>query len=438
MAATVVPSPGVAVQSRTRARRRAWLMLVGALACFLPAILWGAGSWFQLAWWLAMATLGVVGNYVRLARPPQASELAAGSVSVEGERLVAVAGDRRHELALSDVQDGWLDSVGARRVAAVRTRRDVVFVELDDDAARELLRACGVAPEQRVFRMRLSAPGLGEPGVRARMVVVALGCLLASVALVTMTPGSPRRFAGPEWTQLILPSTMLAFALGIGAFVIRALLGPTLRVGADGLSLERPLGGRRLVRYRSVRDVIAASDGVHVHLDDGPPLVLRPWRHGTYASGDTGETKALAQRIGEAMALGGAGASAAATELLDRRGRSWSEWREALARLAHDEGDYRNARLAPDDLARVVEDVAATPERRVAAALALRALGDDALVRRARVASAACADPRLRVAIERAAEGQLAEAELEAALAEDEPDPARTKGDAGGRPATSP
>jgi hypothetical protein len=70
-------------------------------------------------------------------------------------------------------------------------------------------------------------------------------------------------------------------------------------------------------------------------------------------------------------------------------------------------------------LAQVVEDAAAPAERRVAAAFALAAAsGEEALLRRARIAAGATASEPLRIALERAVEGELEQEAVEAAIEE--------------------
>ncbi len=103
-------------------------------------------------------------------------------------------------------------------------------------------------------------------------------------------------------------------------------------------------------------------------------------------------------------------------ELLDRAGRSIVAWRDAIVRLAKDQGGYREARFEPEDLTRVAEDASASPERRAAAAIAVRAIGDETLAWRVRIASDACADSELRRALlEAVAEGELLETEISGA-----------------------
>jgi hypothetical protein len=69
--------------------------------------------------------------------------------------------------------------------------------------------------------------------------------------------------------------------------------------------------------------------------------------------------------------------------------------------------------VPPEALARVLEDAGAPAERRIGAALALGAAGEGRRIERA---VAACADTRLRIALESAATDRLAEEEMAAVL----------------------
>ncbi len=90
-------------------------------------------------------------------------------------------------------------------------------------------------------------------------------------------------------------------------------------------------------------------------------------------------------------------------------------------RLLRRTASFRAQALAPEDAGEVLGDPTATTEQRIGAAVALRALGDEASTDGIRVAASGTAEPRLRVALEKIAEDADAAAEIEAALAEEEP-----------------
>src|SRR6185312_1710914 len=112
---------------------------------------------------------------------------------------------------------------------------------------------------------------------------------------------------------------------------------------------------------------------------------------------------------------GGGGASLAQVDLdrLERGGRTVAAWRDDLASLLGESEDYRKRGLSAADLGALIEDAAAPVERRVAAAVALGARQRDEARRRVRIATQAAADDDLRLALERAAEGEIEAAAIE-------------------------
>ena len=186
-------------------------------------------------------------------------------------------------------------------------------------------------------------------------------------------------------------------------------------VGADGITLNR-LFQKRFVPHAEIESVAQTSYGVRV-TTRGQPLDL-PMK--TFVSDRSQSSAALITRIDEAREASHRSFDVAALELLDRRGRTVSAWREALARITHRSGDYRSSVLESADLAHVIEDASAPPERRIGAALALASLpGDPELKQRVRVAAQASANAPVRIALEKALSGKLDDGDLEddAALA---------------------
>src|SRR5262249_33072149 len=108
-----------------------------------------------------------------------------------------------------------------------------------------------------------------------------------------------------------------------------------------------------------------------------------------------------------------------------RGGRSVRDWRASLREIARRNATYRSTGLSPEDLQAVLESPTASVERRIGAAIVLteRATeGRSGLLGRIRIAAEACACERVRVALERVAEGELDDAAIEGAIsAEDKP-----------------
>jgi len=101
-------------------------------------------------------------------------------------------------------------------------------------------------------------------------------------------------------------------------------------------------------------------------------------------------------------------------ELVERAGRRHEVWLADLRELRTRETDYRTAALSRDDLWGLVEDPAAPPDARAGAAFVLQAGSAEPERARLRIAANATASPRLRIALDSAAEGD--EQELADAL----------------------
>lgn len=115
----------------------------------------------------------------------------------------------------------------------------------------------------------------------------------------------------------------------------------------------------------------------------------------------------------------------AALSVLDREGRSTEDWRRALKSTLVETGYRRVPPLSPDQLIEVAKDENAAFERRIGAALALSERSDEHLRSRLRICVDSIAFEPLRIAMERAAEGDLNDDVLEEAIAREESLPRR-------------
>jgi hypothetical protein len=207
----------------------------------------------------------------------------------------------------------------------------------------------------------------------------------------------------------------------------RGLHSPAeLVIGADGITVKQGFARQfipfaaiaRIDTGRGRRNIYGAVlppiDPVTIDLKDGSQVVPRTV---CFTADQQAE---LAARLADAQEAFAAGAcDSDATARLDRNGRSARAWRDALRDALATAGGYRAEALDPNGVVRVLESPAAPVERRIGAALALAAsMGDEGRTRIC-VAAAACANPRVRIALEKAARGALADADLDAALAAD-------------------
>lgn len=259
------------------------------------------------------------------------------------------------------------------------------------ESARHLLTSLGFDEDQAAATFRtMSRSFTSIPRTVATILAAGMLGMLGAAA----------NLAGSEATNL----GAAAILWMVSAFVL--LLTPShVEVGADGV-LIKWLGSQRFVSHGDITDVqITSGFGndrnlhVDVVLTSGEtvriPVTNRRW--------DDGRTAGLATRILEAREVyrrGGAEAEA----LLMRGDRPLERWITALR--ARELVGHRDQALPKDRLWRVIEDVAAKPIERAAAAVALgRGLGESDRERLARAARAAVA-PKLRVVLESVADAE--------------------------------
>lgn len=406
-----IESPSLRIVNR---RRRAWarrLAVVGGwgvsmalLAAYAPDL---AGLYGTPLTFASLALL--VGPLRGSPTAGAARRGEPGAVTVDGGALCVQIGGRTRTIARSDVVAGWTEEgrCGGRVALQIRTG-EVVAADVTSAAdGHALLEALGVAPEQHAFAVQL-----GSPHTPARRFVLAL------VGLLSLTVAAPSALFSAalavealrgrdHWLGVLALMGPLWVISSVGAWLcLRPLVSTTLRIGTDGLSI------RRVLRPRFVPRVEIAGVGVRgaalvVERRSGSPIVV------TTSGAD--EAAALARRIEDALAGQAAAAPVEALATLDRAGRPLAEWKRAIVALLGDSAGYRRAGIVADDLFSVLEDGAVRPERRVAAAMALASSGEPAAKARVRAAADACVNTKLRIAILRAADGEIDEGALAAA-----------------------
>ena len=306
-------------------------------------------------------------------------------------------------IPLADVEAGFV--VPTRNATSVELHLKgggVIDVRVEGPAeAAALLRAARVDVARQRCRIQLVDQNarlfiaLATAGALAYCSIPALGILAVVIRGET---------AALVWASLLALTTLLA---------LRATALPELTIGTDGISFKR--GFREtFMAFEELAEIRPAGLGILVRYRDGrtktifSPAGIGPERF-----------EAMMLRIREAMAARAQGRQPA-LELLDRRGRSVREWRAALTEVAKRGTSYRDVGISIDDLEAVIGSPDATPERRLAAAVALRAAAHPAATSLIRVAAAQCASQRLRVALEKVGEGKDDEAALAEALGGEE------------------
>jgi hypothetical protein len=364
-----------------------------------------------------------------------------GWIEVAGGEVVVEVGGVTRRYPTEQVAAGWTEPVDGGHAAVLRMKDgDLVSVRVDDAAAAHaIVRAAGVSAERMALRIKL--PSRAEQQVAGRSAAVgqllalglfALPCLAAFAWLIR-----EMLFSGEP--ALVFLLEIVGFAVGISILllyrIVGSLVSPSVLVGTDGIAIQRGRW-RRYLPYRLVAAVQKYPLGVRIHTRDGKAILLPTWTSASVQAArpsasaadrraaqlDEARRDVLHERIRLAMEGGGGDLAAAELALLDRAGRTVERWRADLGRLLEG-ATYRAVGLDRGTLEQVVADPAALPSRRVAAAFALSKTDDATVRERARVATEACADERLRVAITRAVDGELDE--LAEALETEPPAPLR-------------
>jgi hypothetical protein len=290
---------------------------------------------------------------------------------------------------------------GEIEVRLSKTGPDVELAMDDDADARRLLSALGFDAHQTVAVFSTMSRTQAS---MLRTVATVFGTMFA-MGLLTAT------------LAIALPSAAGLIPLVGMATLLTLLFAPTrVEVGADGISL-RWLGSQRFVSHGDVQAVTTEITGfgrsrricVVVTSSSGEKLYIP-------ASGarmDDGRAAALAQRILDAREVYRAG-GADEGALIVRGDRPHAKWVSELR--SREVVGHRTAAVPKDRLWRVIEDAAAEPVERAAAAVALgKELADAERERLARAAKTS-AVPKLRVVLENVADAE--EEELAAQLAE--------------------
>lgn len=370
------------------------LVLGAALAC-LP----GAGSASALALGLALAWLGLGALLYVLARNPAPHERRARVYACAAGLLLPgrfVPGER--------IQGGWVEPrADGAPVVHVRTEGggDVALVVRDVERGRDLLAALGAGASNVVATFWTLARPLGEPRTFARV-----GALVGIALALGMLAGQE----SPAASALAVVALLVA---------LLGLVAPTrVSIGVDGVHL-RWLGTSRFVAWSTVLEVEPFDGGVVLALEGGRWLTLRTLNeHERYDP----ERVSMIERLRTAWrASQQTQADAVPTGILRRigeRGARTRDWVRAMRTLAREQPGYRTSAVPPEGLWRIVESPHADRDARTGAAIALATSLDDAGRQRLRDAAAACAEPRLRIALTTASmpTGAASEEELAAAL----------------------
>lgn len=387
--------------------------------------------------WLRIA--GVV--IPAMAVAPWAVRLGLGAVAVHFTIYMAalmVAIWQRSRTWREGVMDVRADADGVvlgrsrldrRKIASARVRRDPkgTFVRLD---RRFFPVEIGVADEEEgrslIETLRLdvrsrAAPYLFLGGTR-RQALTRTAAVFGVFALQIVSTFEVPRLLGPGAMPLALLLPIVLFA------ALRLRLGPMFTrivVGADGLRVRRDLGREAFVPYADVEGVTVDDGELVIRRRSDAPIRCAFGGRGvaryllSASPNDFGSAEEQAQafrrHVEEAIELQRLHPGDAVAALA-RGGRSATEWIRELGELAEGRARYRVAAPPPEVLWRVVEDPGSAADARAAAAVVLRRTLDGDGAAQLRAVAEACAETRLRVALETVASPEASEAAVVHAL----------------------
>jgi hypothetical protein len=348
----------------------------------------------------------------------------AGSVEVEGGRLLVRRGQARHEIPLTALEQGFLTPPEGAALRLADGRE--IHVACDREAAEALLDHAGLGPAQCVARLHLASAASKRlaPLASAALSLCTLAAFLAGLAL-TMALGALAlklaRWEAPT-ARYLLPFLVFGpslLATWWGAARLERYLGRREAViGTDGVAFAG-----RFHRHREIAAVSAYDRGVRLTMTDGGTIDLpvrgpnqAPLPDGPPAPGNDAldlELRAsLLERLTAARAVREAALPSLALDALERGAQPFAAWIMRLRGLLAREPAYRAASVDEAGLRDLVADARVAPTQRIAAAVALSSSEVPEDRAHLRAAAQACADAELRAALEEAAAGEIDERRL--------------------------
>jgi hypothetical protein len=324
-----------------------------------------------------------------------------GVVGVEDGHLVIERGRSRTRIPLAELTEGSLDPT-TDKVEILRRNGDVLRARLPSEAdGHRLLAAAGLDATQRTLRVRLGDTAFLD----------FFSVLFGSTVACNVGQAVARHVLfGP------VVGTALFLALALGIFrAVREIFGPArLVVGADGVVVEHRFR-RRFFPHEHIAALDLGMERCALALTDGTEVPLKT-RHLGPAQQETVRIRFEDAR----RAWQGGDVEGTSLSALDRGGRSVATWRLALSAVLAQADGYRGRVLSRDELRDALGSPGVSIERRLGAALALVDAGEPEDRVRIRVAAEASAEPRVRVALEKAAAGALDDEALDEALGDEQ------------------
>ncbi len=332
-----------------------------------------------------------------------------GSFTVENDAMEFTTDKGTTRIALDDVRGADVERTTDGFDVAFRLRGgDRVTVLVSDEAtAVQLLEIAGVGGDRKLLDVRLASRVEQTTGVWAARQGLAMGVMLLGV-MAALAPA--------------FGLTALALMVLFGMYpILKASVPPRAIVGSDGLAIKG-IGIDEFISFADIDSVREELPGIVVKLKTGEEVLLP--MHGAQSAFPEPATRravqeraALIERLSREVSRSQSAAlSAERHAALDRGGRSIEEWRADVGRLMAPSNGYRAVSLTREDALRILADGGATPERRIAAALALAHVPDAETHDQIRIVVESCASDAVRVALDKAASGELDDDDFDRAV----------------------
>lgn len=325
------------------------------------------------------------------------AKVAPGTLEID-DRAVTHRGER---LALrSELRQGTLvpdaDGLMVRLERRGRYARRIHLRVKSEVEGRTILQKLGFDADHAAAELRIASALLGMPVGRQLLLTIppVLFAMLSAFAVGVLLPhaGAP----------IVLLTVAALFTYVLSMVFTRT----KVRIGTDGI-ITRWLGRERFIPFANLLSFAVYADTFGRKTHRGVELVLVGGERVRLPTGQTDigmtEAEGLAARIAEAQRAGKSG-NAASTTLL-RGGRLAKDWLRALRATGDQVQDLRTPAIPQEVLLRLVEDASADEAARIGAAIAATNAADAATKQRLRVAAEVSASPKLRVALDRIAEG---------------------------------
>lgn len=356
-------------------------------------------------------TIGAWWAYKRNRDPRH--EAGETSVEADGVYFTRPGGERQKLISRKDLKQGFvLDERGTTIVRLISRKRLSLAVEFAVPTAahgRELLMSLGLDATQTVAEMRVASRLIAQPvGKQMAYIFGGMGVL----------------FAGQiAFALLHVPAAMGAWGGFMGLLMALVAMRTTrLRIGGDGISMKW-LGREQFFHYSTIARVDHLQKGMGTKQYVGIEFTLHTgetvWIPAGQAKWNDAEASMMAERVRAAIDAYRSGMASDDASILGRRSRTSSEWIRSLRRMGTGaEADLRTPPIPNEFLWRVLEDASRPRDQRVAAAIALSDNIAPNERERIRIAAGTTVSPKLRVALEQVADGQVEEPAMEEALAE--------------------